>query len=350
MHDPALAVTCYIGPAHDLYHLSNVVTGLSELAGKGRIELRLEPILDDDRKPLESVVMHAVVARERQSIDVVFDVHDRSDHFEQALLERCDIYLKRSFYRPEIQRLPVAWQSRVIPFGLNYACRSTTCETRLLESALGLSESLNRYRTARPFEDFEQSPDARFEPSIVFQTRAWAPGSTSDDAEEVNESRARIIRALRIAFPGRFRGGFAPNLFPRQRYPDLVSEHPNEPAEYLGFCKRHLIGVSSRGLHHSAPFKLPEYMAASIAIVSEPSRNEFAAPFVDGRDYLEFRTPEECVDRCDRLLSAPALAAALRQASWRYYRSEVQPARHVELLLQRALEHVSARDGMELCE
>ncbi|HEV2687752.1 MAG TPA: glycosyltransferase [Bryobacteraceae bacterium] len=336
MPKPALAVTCYVGPAHDLYHLSKVLTGLSELAASSRLELRIDPISGDTRKTLVSAAMRAVVTRDGQTMEVVFDVYDRSDFFERALLERCDIYFKRSFYRRDTQPLPGEWQPKVVPFGLNYACRSIAGETRLIESDLGLSDTLNRYRPLRPFESFEQSPDTTVERCIVFQTRAWDPETTSDDAEEVNKSRVRIVQALRKAFPRRFHGGFAPNLFNRQRYPHVLAEHPHEAGEYLAFSKRHLIGVSSRGLHQSIPFKLAEYLAASMAIVSETLRNEFAAPFIEGRNYLEFRTPDECVAQCDRLLSNPALAAELREASRRYYETEVQPARHVENLLERA--------------
>jgi hypothetical protein len=76
-------------------------------------------------------------------------------------------------------------------------------------------------------------------------------------------------------------------------------------------------------------------MAASMAIVSDPIRNEMAAPFVAGRHYLEFRTPDECVERCDRILSSPALACALREAGWGYYRSHVRPPARIADMLAR---------------
>jgi hypothetical protein len=328
-------ITGYLGPGHDLYHLSKVLTGL--IAGSQNV-LRFKPVADATAAPVTSAAVYALVKREGKAMDIAFDLYDRSDRFDAALLEHSDIYFKRSFYEPHLAVLPVEWRNKVAPLGLNYACKSARGEALLAEAPLGLNQSLNRYRTVRPAADFEQAPDASVVPSIVFLTRAWAPESTSDDAREVNESRARIIRALRRAFPGRFSGGFAPNPFACQRYPDLVSEHPNEPADYLRFTKRHLIGVSTRGLHKSEPFKLAEYMAASLAIVSEPVRNEFFPPLTAGSNLLEFRTPEECVESCGRILGSPALAAELREASWRYYQSHVEPARHIENLLNRAFE------------
>ncbi len=76
------AVTCYVGPAHDLYHLSKVLTGLSELAAGGCLELHLNPIFGDTRKPLSSAAMRAVVVQKGRAVDVVFDVYDRSDRCE----------------------------------------------------------------------------------------------------------------------------------------------------------------------------------------------------------------------------------------------------------------------------
>jgi len=336
-------VTCYVGPAHDLYHLSNVLTGFIELAAAGRVEFRLEPAAEAIGQPLQSAAIQAQVTSAGLAIDVAFDVYDRSDVFETALLESCGLYFKRSFYRPDIDRLPRSLQPKVIPLGMNYGCRSARGESLLLESGLRLDETLNRYRSVLAFEEFERGPNVAAEPSIVFQTRAWAPESTSDNVEEVNESRARVIRALRRAFPHRFQGGFVANLFAQQRYPDLLTVHSDELSQYARFSKAHLIGISTRGLHHSMPFKLSEYLAASLAIVSEPVRNELPAAFADGRNFLEFHTPEECLEKCDRILSDPALAAALREASWRYYQAEVRPARHMANVLERALRYLSTR-------
>lgn len=77
-------------------------------------------------------------------------------------------------------------------------------------------------------------------------------------------------------------------------------------------------------------------MAAPIAIVSEPPRTKFTVPFIGGRDYLEFRTREECVEKYDRLVNAPPLAGALRKARWRYYQADAHHARHVERTLRNA--------------
>jgi len=262
------------------------------------------------------------------------DVYDRSDVFDTHALEASCRYWKRSFHRPDIERLPHSLRAKVVPFGPNFACRSTR-EWHSIPPRPELEAAWEDYRSGVPLESFEQMPSAALEPAIVFQTRVWSPDSTSDNVEEVNEWRVAVLRALRSAFPGRFYGGLVPNPHAERWYSDLISPHPNDPIPFAAFRKRYLIGVSTRGLHYSVPFKIPEYMAASMAIVSDPIRNEMAAPFVAGQHYLEFRTPDECVERCDRILSNPALAFALREAGWDYYRSQVRPpTRIADILMQ----------------
>ena len=330
-------MTCHVGPSHDLYHLSHVLTGLCELATSGRIDLRLLPADGDGGQPLESAALVAEVSDGGEPLPISFDVSDRSGDFHPAAINSCSICFKRSFYRPHLDRLPSTVKTAVLPFGMNYGCRSAAGERFLRAAGLRLDESLNRYLSVLPFEEFEQRPNVPVESSIVFQTRAWAPESTSDNVEDVNESRARIIRALRRAFPRRFHGGFVPNLYARQNYADLLTPYPDLLHQYVPFSKRHLIGVSTRGLHQSVPFKIPEYLAASHAIVSEPLRCEFPVPFQDSDHFLQFETVDGCVAQCDRILSDASLAQELRETSWRYYSSEVRPAEHMAALLERAM-------------
>jgi len=332
-----LAVNCFVGPSNDLYHLSHVLTGLCELAAAGDIDLRLLPADDDDAQPLESAALEAQVSDGGEPLAISFDVYDRSGDFHPASIANCSICFKRSFYRPHLDRLQPTVKTVVLPFGINYGCRSAAGERFLRAAGLRLDQGLNRYLCVLPFEAFEQPPNTPVESSIVFQTRAWAPDSTSDNVEEVNESRARIIRTLRKAFPGRFHGGFVPNSYALENYPDLLTPYPDLLHQYVPFSKRHLIGVGTRGLHQSVPFKIPEYLAGSHAIVSEPLRCEFPAPLQDSSHFLQFETAEECVAQCDRVLSGAALARELREASWRYYSSEVRPAQHMASLLERAL-------------
>ena len=341
------SVTCYISPAHDLYHLSSILTGLSELANESRIELRLEPVSDDARQPLAAVAMHAVAVHGERQVDIVFEMFDRGDDFDIGLLEHSAVYFKRSYYAPAIRKLKDEWQAKVVPFGFNYGCRSMAGGERLLAMDLGRCV-LNRYLLERPFQTFEQCPTTAVSASILFQTRAWAPESITDDADQINDSRARIIHVLRKAFPGRFYGGFTHNAYACERYPDLLTEHSSDEDAYTQQMKRHLIGISTHGLHYSVPFKVPEYLAASVAVVSEPLRNGFPVPFMAGRHFLSFREPDECVAQCDRILTDPDIATELRHMSWQYYESQIRPAQHAAKLLERAFSGLGEGAGAQM--
>ena len=336
MREQTVGVTCHIEPTQNLYHLSKLLTGLCELARQGRIELRFTTVAANSPQSSTEAVLSAVVANHGTTTHAVFDLYDRSDRFEIALLEACGVYFKRSFCVPHVRSLQASWQPKVLPFGLNYGCRGLIDDSWLLESYVTES-SLASYRALIPFQDCEQHPNVPVRPSIVFQTRAWAPDSTSDNADEVNESRAGIIRALRKSFPGRFYGGFVRNSHALRCYPDLLTEYSDEQSEYIRFSKRCGIGISTRGLHHSVPFKLPEIMASSQVIVSQPLSTGLPSLYLPGTHFLEFHTPQECIAQCDRILSDPSLARSLRQASWLYYESQVRPGRHVGNLIDRAI-------------
>ena len=176
---------------------------------------------------------------------------------------------------------------------------------------------------------FEQAPETAVEPLVLFQTRLWEPEESSEDLQRINEERADLIRALRKALGPRFRGGVTPTPFARQHYPDVLLTEAYRRNDFIRMVKRHLIGVYTRGLHHSLAFKLPEYLAASMCVVSDPLRNELPQPLTAGCHYLEFRGHDECAAQCERLLSRPAEARDMRRHNHDYYRQWVAPAEHV---------------------
>src|SRR4051812_32824231 len=114
--------------------------------------------------------------------------------------------------------------------------------------------------------------------------------------------------------------------------------------------KRSLVGVYSRGLHHSLAFKLAEYLAASKCVVSPPFRNELPAPLVEGANYLQFQSVEQCVAQCQRLLRDADLAAAMRRQNRAYFLREVEPASHLRRCLDRAFaaNDIDSKTGRQL--
>jgi hypothetical protein len=353
-------ILCYLSHEQNLYHASHLYTGLCGLMEQGRARVKFvvpraaEKIYASDSL---TVCLRVRCLDDRRDYLLAIDLRDRSDVLTLPLVDDCDVYLKRSYYEPDLSDVPDPLRRKIIPFGLNYGCRSASSTSRILSALIpNLAASLLRspkkvlgqlnprrsilyqYMTTALEADFEQRPEAEVEASVLFQTRVYEPNEIyPDDPVEVNEGRVRLVRALKKAFVEKFRGGLVPTSYAREHYPDAVSEQPTRQSQFIAWGKRSLVGVYTRGLYHSLAFKLPEYLAAAKCIVSEPLRNNLPQPLVAGEHYLEFRTPEECVERCARLLEDARLAASLRRQAWDYYQREVKSAAHLDGVLSRAL-------------
>jgi hypothetical protein len=193
----------------------------------------------------------------------------------------------------------------------------------------------------RPFSTFELAPDSHADARIFYVTRAWQPRTPGgeDDRTEVSDGRATLIRTLRNAFGRRATAGFIPDEWTSRRYPDCVLDRPLSGREYVDAVRNHAIAVSSIGLHRSTPFKLPEFLAASRAVVTDPPRSVLPRRLVDGTEVLTFETPDECATQCELLLREPELVHLLRKAAAEYHATEIRP----DVLVLNRLLDVSAQ-------
>jgi hypothetical protein len=349
------SVRTFIDPSQELSFLSKVYTGLCGLEKQGLASVTF--VRDRARASNPEVVL-LEVTKDHICRQVAVDVHDRSDKLDRDLLASCDLYLKRSYYPPHLCSLPATLQEKVAPFGLNFSCRGFSAMRRVLW-ALGLRysgrmlwsalvarsrfreefASLKALRGSPSPDEFEAGPEEPVQPVVLFQTRVWEPGeSRTDNLQEVNEGRANLVRVLKRAFRDRFWGGLVPTPFAVKHYPDALATRPSKRKHYIAMSKQALVGVYTRGLCHSIAFKLPEYLAASKAIVADGFRNELPRPLEEGTHYLGFREPAECVEQCARLLKNPDLVASMRQANHRYYEQEVEPTAHLLKCLDQAIE------------
>jgi hypothetical protein len=300
-------------------------------------------------------MMEVECLERRRSLLIGIDLRDQSDVFTHDVLDRCDVYFKRDCFSPDLEALPEEVRHKVHPFGLNYACASASSRRKCVSAfaAMWLSaglrsprqftstvsrdlRALRAYVLSPDYDAFEQSPDVELEPLVLFQTRVWPPQATTEHLQEVNEQRAALVRTLRRELGQRFLGGLVPTEFARKHYSDVLTDLPSRRRWYPRVAKRGLIGIYTRGLHHSLAFKLPEYLAAAKCIVSQPLRNELPTPLVKGRNYLEFGSHGECVEHCERLLRDRALASGMRRTNYEYYESEVRPSAHMLKCLTRA--------------
>ena len=287
---------------------------------------------------------------------VVFDLCDHAFWFRQEALQACDIYFKRSFYRPDIAKLPADLAAKVVPFGLNFAaCRLSagrvlplTLVARISDYVRSPLKEIRRIRQQATIffvsptpEAFEVRPSQALEDVILLQTRVYAPSEYNGDAWALNNERVALVRSLRAHFGNRFQGGVVRSEFSVQHYGDCVTSLPARPKEFIAWSKRALIGIYTPGLYESIAFKLPEYLAGSKCILAPTLRNELPEPLVPGKHYLSFTTPEQCVSLCDDLLSNPQRARELREAAWEYYTAEVQAASQMRRCLLRVVNSAS---------
>lgn len=256
-----------------------------------------------------------------------------------------DVYFKRSCCEKTFAGLDPALAAKVRPFGMNNPAIRLGTAMQVMRARLRTGRAGRELgRDARQLfalpspRMFEISPETPAQPLILFQTRLWSPATTDAGREEINEERAHLIRTLRAAFGHRFLGGAVPTDFVRSHYPDVVTPLPFSMRAYPRLLRRPLIAVYSRGLRDSLAFKMSEYLAASRCIVGHMPRTILPAPLVEGEHLLSFTSAEECVARCEELLSRPADAEAMRQANWRYYGAQVEPAAHLLSILDRSFE------------
>ena len=337
-------VDVFVGPQHDLVHTSLVLTGFCELASRGAISLRYRnPDSASDRWLAGDPVVVVFDLTGAGTTRVAIDLRD-GEGISQPIIDRVRWYLKRSFHAPELQSLEPARRDRMAPFGLNFPCRSWRSSARLLAAIGGpiaLSGSagigrLSAYLSTPPPAAFEQDPETPVEPWVHFQTRLWAPGdAVPGEADAVNAERVAMVRALKQEFGERFAGGLVATDYAKQHYPDDLTPHSSRNQDYLRLKRRCLIGVYTRGLEHSLAFKLGETFAASQCLVSVPLRYGLPAPLEPGRHYLEFDTVDGCVAACRRLLTDRDLAQSMRRANHDYYVREIEPAAHMQRLLDR---------------
>jgi hypothetical protein len=335
------AVTAQFDPHPSLWAEAYLYAGLAALAEAGDIALHVGSARRTDPLPLVLLEVCALRSGERKLL--AFDHYDRSDVFNLPLLERCDLYFKRSCYPPDLARCD-GLEQKVRPYGLVFPChggdskrriigaRAASFFTHLIDSP---REQLRRLRgdvtilrqfLASPrLEEFQYLPTAPRNRVISFQTRLWAPGDTTDDADEINRERIAIVRALRREFGPRFRGGVVPTRYALATFPDVVTPNECNRTRYIAEAKRCLVAVYTRGLHHSLAYKLPEYLAASQCIVSCDIRNQLPAPLEPRRHYLPFTTVQQCVEECAQLLDNADLAMEMSRANHEYFLDQVHP-------------------------
>jgi hypothetical protein len=131
---------------------------------------------------------------------------------------------------------------------------------------------------------------------------------------------------LKDQFGDKFTGGLQHSAFAVKNYPDLIADTGSTNQKgYFRQILQHPVCIASRGLLNANGWKMAEYMAFSRAILAEKLFSIVPGNLTEGKHYLSFNTPDECVSQALKLESDYNLINNMMAASWDYYNKFIRP-------------------------
>ncbi len=309
------------------HHLQQVYTGFVQLYKSGVIRLKQRMCRNPGRTTGLTVLLNG-------TMPIYYDMRD-SAQIDMELLDQVDFYFKRSFTEDHARR-----HAKIHPLGLNYLVHYGRGDFFKLARDISYGSIPNRLKHALKQatwgyfptpKDLEAYPRLDQPAKILLMTQLWGPDKVSaplePPPEEVNWMRVECIRQLRKEFGELFFGGVAPDDFAREHFGDVVLADGRlfEKRAYLARLREFPICVTTMGLHRSNGGRLGEYVALSKAIVTERLAYEVPGGFANGVNYLDFSTPDECVEVTARLILDSRLRCILMVNNLRYYRASLRP-------------------------
>ena len=346
-------ITIYTTPTSE--HIAQVLTGLVQLEDRSALQIRTAPMPDELVAVSRRHLLWMDVEHDQRVRRLCFDMLD-GDDLDDGLLAQVDCCFKRS-YSERAHQATAVHRSKVRPYGLNYGCTSMSLRFHSLANSVmcdephaqGLASWISQRTglggsaaaSALPFSSFERAPHHPVRESVICITRLWStddvPGASEDSLRALNDMRISLVAMLSRALGRRFTGGLEDNPTARRLAGELIFRESTKKRSYLAMMQEHLVGVASTGLHGSIGWKLPEYVASSRCIVSEPLRFAVPGAFREGVNYLSYDSAERCVQACDELLSDPDRATRMRVANADYYTNWLRPDVLVKRCLEQAL-------------
>jgi hypothetical protein len=163
-------------------------------------------------------------------------------------------------------------------------------------------------------------------------TQAWDHNKArskakSEERDFMNNTRAQCIRLLKKEFGVHFLGGFAHSVYSNDRFRDclLPDNKLSQKKNYMELLREFPICIATTGLHGSIGWKLAEYVSYSKAIVTERLNYQVPGHFQKELNYLDFVSPEDCVESAVRLFHNYNLRCQFMINNYRYYYSYLRP-------------------------
>lgn len=276
-------LTCDITVYANTTHIQQVLIGYFLLKQQAMINLKSQfefvdfNDMNKDQHIRDAKKYHVQVVLDN-TIVVYYDMHD-SFEIDREVLNRVDVYFKRSYLSSYFDTFEKELSSKVFEWGLNYEVFPNTIDFDNVKRSLFLSKGKEKILSfmrainlpssltnAAKLKDIEALPMSsdKTNRKVVFMVRTWDPFDKKDrtpqkieERKEINETRALCIRGLKKEFGNSFYGGFAQSEYANKYYPDCVITENGltKKSRYLDFLKQFSICIASTGLHDSIGWK-----------------------------------------------------------------------------------------------
>lgn len=346
-------IKCHLRLSEVPLHLNQIIAGFQLLQKQGIISLEIEKLSKQNPDKLPYNMMEVIL---NDTYHILYDVNDGYDNllkpgedyysFMDDLLDRFDSCFKRSF--SESYNAAINQKDKIHPLGLNYMVTVKGNKAHLPAPNDPRKEKIKKLIRMLPFsefynglykiEAFEEPPTKPIHSKILFMARLWDVAGDyegqiskekADERAWINENRANCIRLCRKEFGNQFFGAVTPSAFANKYYSDIVIDNASvtKRYHYLQKMKESSICIATTGLHQSIGWKFAEYVASSKAIVTEPLHYEVPGDFRENKNYVVFKTPEDCVNQINRLLNNPDAQYDMMVHNFDYYHHYMRPDR-----------------------
>ncbi len=321
-------------------HLTQAVTGFLLLKEQGKISLTIEYGKFKKHCDYLKVLVDGKLC--------IYDMAD-SSIIKKELYNECDYYFKRMCLKTDLETYP-----KLFPYGFNYSCFTKGTGflkmnlkiypikkmTELLRITPFMGKFIGMTDTIEDnyYKNYECNP-AEKKPFIVFSARLWNPEkSNMEDLKEerivINEERIDMITKLKANFGKNYIGGIYKNEFSAKRAAAdvLISKEHYKKSVFIRTIKKSSIGIATPGLENSVGYKLAEYLASSMAILTHPHIKDFAFPgdFSENKNYFCYQSANECVAIIKNLLSNDAVLKKMIANNNSYYGNYLSPDKLIE--------------------
>jgi len=275
---------------------------------------------------------------------LVCDLQDGYWDGMEYYLKEYDYYFKRSFSEKNNERFSSNERKKIYPLGFNYfvTCKGNPYGYEKLPKLVGKSiigRSPLSFFTA---DLFTHEPVNRIDSKIriIYYARLYDPYWNDNDMRKneinyINSMRIELIRGLREKYGNCFLGGLEKDGISKQLAPELiVPKGVTEKGRYLKLLHTCDIGIGSMGLHESIGWKTAEYIAASMGIVNEKFHYSVPGKFEVEKNYLDFTTAKECIEKVKQLIDNPEQLQQMKINNRLYYEKYLAPDKLVWNALQ----------------